>query len=386
MAEQIKLIDETTTEDKKNIDEAITESIENHDLQLREYPIEVLISKYTTGLEEDQAEIFIPDYQREFIWLPKQQSRFIESIFMNLPIPPLFLGESDEEEREGAWEVIDGTQRLRTLNYFINNQLTLCDLKTIPALNNFKFNNLPLKWQRRFKSKIIRLAVLTTKIDESARREMFDRLNSGGTKLQPMEQRRGHSDGPFLSFIESLAQNQTFREICPLPQKKINLREYEEMILRFFAYNEQAENFNHEVDSFLTSFLKDKNSEIINDESILIKYKQQFEEMINFVSKNFSNGFRKEASHKTVPRVRFEAISIGVSRALQKSKNLHTDSINEWINSPEFKKHTRSDATNSRPKLLERIYFVRDKLLGKEPERIPTGHRADNEWKNLELL
>lgn len=370
------------------LEKEISVVVEQHDLQLREYPIEVLIHKYTEGLEEDQAEIFIPDYQREFIWRPKQQSRFIESIFLNLPIPPLFLGDTDDPERDGALEVIDGTQRLRTLSYFMSDRLILSDLVKIKALNGFKYSWLPRHWQRRFKAKAIRVAILTVKLDEESRREMFDRLNSGGTKLQPMEQRRGANDGPFLQFIEELAKDSVFRSVCPLPDKKVKLREYEEMLLRFFAYLDTYERFEHEVDPFLTQYLKDMNQELSGslDGQILIGKKAEFDRMIRFVQEHFPNGFRKEARHSTVPRVRFESIAVGVALALREAPSLTpAEPVSQWLESNEFKKHTRSDATNSRPKLFERIWFVRDKLIGRVPESARR-KAVDDEWKTLELF
>jgi len=387
-------VDTVVSEERlQRLDKEISATAEQHDLQLREYPIEVLVHKYSDGLDDDQAEIFIPAYQREFIWKPKQQSRFIESLFLNLPIPPLFLGDTDDAERRGALEVIDGTQRLRTLHYFMANRLTLCGLTKIKALNEFKYAELPRHWQRRFKAKAVRVAVLTAKIDEDSRREMFDRLNSGGTKLQPMEQRRGANDGPFLRLMEDLAKNVEFREVCPLPQKKIDLREYEEMILRFFAYADRSEQFEHEVDPFLTGYLKDMNDAFADAsqlDSLRTRYEARFKEMIAFVSENFPNGFRKEAGHKTVPRVRFEAIAVGTSFALEEARKAGetlgtAESPATWLNSDTFKRHTRSDATNSRPKLLERLWFVRDKLLGREPE-LARLRGVDEDWKNLDLF
>lgn len=371
------------------LDQQINVIAEQHDLQLREYPLEVLEYKYSKGLtDEDAAEIFIPEYQRDFVWLPKQQSRFIESLFLNLPIPPLFLGDSDEEGKRGCLEVIDGTQRLRTIHYFLNDKLELSELVKIPALNGYKFGSLPPHWKRRFKAKAIRVAILTLKLDEESRREMFDRLNSGGTKLQPMETRRGKSDGDFLKFIEQLAQDESFRLICPLPLKKQRLKEYEEMLLRFFAYLNNAEKFVHEVDPFLTEYLDSHNLLAKEDPTILASHKAEFDKMVAFVGQHFPNGFKKEASHTTVPRVRFEAIAVGAALALRESPGLQPGNVEDWLNSNEFKRHTRSDATNSRPKLLERIWFVRDSLLGREAEVVERKRRvlADDNWKTFDLF
>jgi len=84
------------------------------DYQIREYPVEVLVDKHLMGQEEGTNEIFIPDYQRDLVWAENQQSRFIESILMGLPIPYLFVADvsSEDEDLSGRVEVVDGTQRM----------------------------------------------------------------------------------------------------------------------------------------------------------------------------------------------------------------------------------------------------------------------------------
>jgi hypothetical protein len=86
--------------------------------------------------------------------------------------------------------------------------------------------------------------------------------------------------------------------------------------------------------------------------------------MLDFVEKYFPNGFSKAKGHVKTPRIRFEAISVGVALALREKSNLEPKSI-EWLDSPEFKEYTTSDASNSKPKVIKRIEYVRDQLLGK---------------------
>jgi len=167
------------------------------------------------------------------------------------------------------------------------------------------------------------------------------------------------------------------------------------MILRFFAYLERAELFEHEVDPFLTGYLKDMNDKLASvdaegQKELMGEYKKRFDNMVAFVKEHFPYGFRKEPNHKTVPRVRFEAIAVGTAFALNvaaESGEILTPASApaDWLNSAQFKLHTRSDATNSRPKLLERLWFVRDRLLGKEPEKARL-RPADEDWKNLDLF
>ena len=92
--------------------------------------------------------------------------------------------------------------------------------------------------------------------------------------------------------------------------------------------------------------------------------RNEFESMLEFVNKYFPNGFRKGQKHTTTPRIRFEAIAVGTALALRENGDLIPVSM-EWLNSEEFKFHTTSDASNSKPKVKNRIEFVRDQLLGK---------------------
>lgn len=341
---------------KDNAEKQILEKQKIADYDIREYPIEVLVQKFTDGLENDEADIYIPDYQREMIWKRAQCVRFIESILINLPIPYLFLADDDD----GRSEVVDGSQRIRTIVEFVQNHWPLKGLELLPALEGFYFNDLPKARQRRFYKKTIRMIELTSNLDEEARRQMFDRLNSGGTKLKPMEQRRGSKDGTFLDFIKKVAKTELFAKVCPISQNSIKHRENEELILRFFAYFDRYERFEHRVDKFLNEYLDDMNSNEF-DSSLL---EANFIRMLEFVDKNFRYGFRKNATNNSVPRIRFEAISVGVALALKEDPSLQVSDI-DWLFSKEFGMLTRSDASNSRPKVKNRIHFVRDNLLSR---------------------
>ena len=83
------------------------------DYDTREYPVEVLVQKYLKKLEEDENELFVPDYQREHTWPEDHQSKFIESVLIGLPIQYLFV--ADVPSKEGRLEIVDGSQRIRTL-------------------------------------------------------------------------------------------------------------------------------------------------------------------------------------------------------------------------------------------------------------------------------
>lgn len=326
------------------------------DYEIREYTIELLVHKYTEGKDSDTNDIFIPAYQRKFVWDEERQSRFIESLIIGLPIPYMFAADS-----EGRSEIVDGSQRVRTLEYFLSNELTLTGLTKLTELDGFRFKDLPLSRQRRFKKKTIRLIELTDKADYEVRKEIFSRINTTPVLLTDMEVRKGVFEGDFYSFIEQCAENPKFRILCPVSDKRNNRQEYSEMILRFFAYSENYTGFVHRVDDFLDQYMR-KNKDAFNSDQLA----EDFENVLDFVDKYFPYGFRKTLNHKSTPRVRFEAIAVGVNLALKEKPNLKPATpIVDWLESEDFSEQVTTDAANNRNKVIGRIEFVRDKLLGK---------------------
>jgi hypothetical protein len=365
MAKAQKILPEAeiTYEQREAAEIEIREKQKTVDYDTKEYPVEVLVQKYRDGLDEDISELYIPDYQRDMIWEETRQSKFIESIFLGLPIPYIFVADlrpkqEDYEDDLARLEIVDGTQRIRTLDRFLNNDLKLCGLEKLKKLNNFKFSDLPLARQRRFNRATIRMIVLTEKADEETRRDMFERINTGSVQLNDMEKRRGISPGPFVNLLEELAKDPKFIKLCPISEALIKKREPEEFVLRFFAYLNNYHNFDRQVNVFLNEYLEEHNNSEIDKDGM----RSEFHQMLDFVEKYFPNGFSKSKGHVKTPRIRFEAISVGVALALREKPDLEPKSI-KWLDSPKFKEYTTSDASNSRPKVIKRIEYVRDQLL-----------------------
>lgn len=351
---------EITDEQKEAAEAEVREKQKPVDYDTKEYPVEVIVQKYIDGKDDDINELFIPDYQREMAWDDVRQSKFIESVLLGLPIPYIFVADIfDPENDQARLEIVDGTQRIRTLARFLNNELMLEKLEKLENLNGFTYADLPLARQRRFKRSTLRMIQLTEKADEEVRRDMFERINTGSVVLNDMEKRRGISRGPFLSLIDELSENLKFRKLCPFSEAIIRRREPQEFVLRFFAYLNNYEHFERQVNIFLNDYLEKHNHDGLDREGMC----SEFQSMLNFVEKHFPNGFSKAEGYTKTPRIRFEAISVGVALALRRKSNLEPKSM-KWLNSKEFKEYTTSDASNSRPKVIRRIEYVRDQLLG----------------------
>lgn len=362
------------------LEKQIKENFKFTDHSIREYPISVIVDKFTDGLEDDCAELYIPDYQREFIWSDDQQSRFIESLLLNLPVPYLFVSDTNKDN-DGRLEIVDGSQRIRTLVSFLNDELTLKNLKKLDTANGFKFSELSKPRQIRFKRITLRMIELTEKADEEARREMFDRLNSGGTNLNSMEVRKGTSSSLLYKFIYDISpiyrnrntlEQETelakkLRKLCPISISYEKRQEYAELLVRYFAYSDNYLNFKHKVDDFLNDYGDKFIEEEKLNEEIKEKMIAQLNSMLDFVGNYFPCGFLKAKNHFSTPRIRFESIAVGITLALREQPSLqgNIEEISQWLESKEFKAHTRSDASNSKPKVKARIEYVRDKLLNR---------------------
>jgi hypothetical protein len=324
---------------------------------LTEYSIELLASKMRNGDFE------VPAYQREFTWEPERKSRFIESVLMGLPIPFLFFWESPAT---GRLEIVDGSQRLRTIEEFILGDFTLGELEELSLLTGFRFKDFPDSRQRKIKNRSIRGIVLNEHADEEARFDLFDRINTGSKAANKAEVRRGALGGPFLDLVISLAKEPVFVNTAPVTEKQLKERAREELVTRFFAYGDGLEDYRDKVSPFIFAYTKKMNAHFNQNPEDVETYRQRFINTIEFVSRNFPWGFRRTLNGRVTPRARFESIAIGSYWALQQCPEIanQTIQVEEWLHSPEFADVTGADGANAVGKLRSRIHFVRDHLLG----------------------
>ena len=130
------------------------------------------------------------------------------------------------------------------------------------------------------------------------------------------------------------------------------------MALRFFAYSNSYQNFKHDVAPFLDEYLRDNRDTFNADE-----LSRRFTKVVEFADKYLSPYyFAKKAFGVTTPRVRFEALSVGIHLALKKNPQLEPTDLS-WIDSDDFKELTTSDASNNPGRLRARVEYVRDQLL-----------------------
>lgn len=309
-----------------------------------------------------------PEYQRHFVWDSNRQSALIESLFLGIPIPSLFMASN----RDASWEVIDGLQRLTTILNFIGNdnelekisikheKLKLSGLEKLDSMNGLNYDDLPKSMQFMLQTRPLRITVLNDRSDFNVRYDLFERLNTGGVTLHEQEIRNCVYIGPFNDFIKDLSENSDFRAVVKMTANAERSGSYEELVLRFFAYHENAEQFVHSVKGFLNEYMEKKTESFKDKESKELK--NIFLNTFKVLRDNLPDGIVRGARKNITPVVLYEAISVGCAKAIGSGENYYPEKLEVLLNDPEIKKCT-TGATNSKKMVLKRINIVKDTLV-----------------------
>ena len=165
-----------------------------------------------------------PEYQRRLRWSTPQKSRLVESLLLNIPIPPAFFYESNS----ARYEVIDGQQRLNAVQEFIDGGFALTGLQVLKPLNGLRYLRCPPRIKRALDRSTLSAIVLLLESEPVSnrignlsltdiRRFIFDRLNTGGTRLNAQEIRNAIYPGYFNKALVELSRFKTFTDTFDIP-------------------------------------------------------------------------------------------------------------------------------------------------------------------------
>lgn len=353
-------------EKNKRVEDQIESQKRTVDYDTREFTIEIIVQKYTTDFDSNENEIFVPDYQREFTWDDIRQSKFIESIILGLPIPLIFLA----EDGAGRLEIVDGSQRIRTLASFLGGDLELKGLKKLTEINGLKYKDLERSRRRKINNSALKMIVLRNDTTDEIKNDIFERINRGSDPLFAMEKRKGIFKGDFNDFIyNECAKNEDFINMTPLGAMVSRRQEREELILRFFAFYDTYPSFSLKrgLSTYLDEYLQRGNEKA--DKKYLDSKKAIFNKMIEFVKTYYPRGFVKQDGAHQVSRIYFEAISVGTALALDKIPDLSCskDQIIDWLDNGQLIQLTAGKyRTHSKENIIKRIEYVFENLVGKK--------------------
>ena len=226
-----------------------------------------LISVYKDG----ELDIH-PEFQRFFRWTTTQKTKFIESLLLGIPVPSFFVS----EKSDGSWDVVDGLQRLSTILQLtgdlrsednspveclvLEESTYLPDLKGKSWESDDPDNELPQSAKLKIKRARLDLKIVMNKSDESAKYELFQRLNTGGSLATAQEVRNClliMLDRSFYNWFAGLGQDEHFRRCLPLSERMLEERYDLELVTRFLALRAIEENSLKRIGD-LGSFLTDK--------------------------------------------------------------------------------------------------------------------------------
>ena len=228
----------------------------DEDASFGDYPIDTVLIRNETRTVHDVLRriekgsfVMDPDFQRDFIWDEDKQSKLIESVLMRIPLPVFYLAEN----QKGQMVVVDGLQRLSTLQRFVNNELRL-KLRHQPELNDKPFQKLSPKLQNRVEDCNLVLYVIDAKVPTQALLDIFERVNSG-VPLTRQQMRNCLFTGQATRFLKEEANTDLFRKVTGKSLNPKTMRD-RELINRFSAFRLLGiEQYKGDMDDFLAQAL-----------------------------------------------------------------------------------------------------------------------------------
>jgi hypothetical protein len=283
--------------------------IENYKLNVDYYGADFTVDLLVKRMEE--GDFIIPGFQREYVWNDLEASRFIESLLIGLPTPSLFLA---KDKFSYKYLVIDGQQRLKTLQHFYREELLdkrVFRLKgVLPPLNGLTYSTLPPSERRSLDNAIIHCIIISDNYDPSGMFHLFERLNTTGTPLTPQEVRNAIYHGPFSDLLQELSKDEIWQQLYG---KVSNRGETQELILRFLALHFDFEWYRGGMVDFLNHFMfRNMNLERISESKIRGMFLSAIEFLNNCI------GSHVFLHKKSFNRVLFDSIMLLTAKELSR--------------------------------------------------------------------
>lgn len=308
----------------------------------------------------EREEIIIdPDFQRLFRWDTYQKTRFIESILIGIPIPPIFVA----EDKNGRWELVDGLQRISTIFSFFGtlrsmpekNNWILCKGDIASDLENLACKDLPLKLQLNIKRASCRVEIIKWNSAFDMRYELFNRLNTGGSELTDQEIRNAIFRGvskDFNSFLRRCSESVDFVNLIQPTERQMEQLYMDELVLRFCALTDLRDELSENISQHMTNYMR---VAVANSENIPI-LQNSFDAVIKILAPIGRDVFR--GSNNVFSTSLFDCVMIGLSKNIDRYIVERTDVVInkiESLKSSDSFKRASGSASASKSRILKRI-------------------------------
>ena len=341
------------------------------DVEQPDYPLDdIMVRPETRTVSEVVKRInrgrFIldPDFQRDFVWDPKKQSKLIESCVMRIPLPVLYVAEGNE----GRISVVDGLQRLGTFDRFLNDRLTLTGLGAGHSLTGKKFSELPLNLKERIEDTQLMLYILDKNAPRRAQLDIFERVN-GGEALSRQQMRNAIYNGPGTNWLKKMSRSDAFLKAtgASLNTKIMRDREAVNRFAGFYVLGWKSY-ANGDMDDFLARTIENLNSTDKEGRSAL---ERRFEKSMTsnhalFHRHSFRKSLAYESKKRSVVNIAlFDVLSWAFARIPRRSVEEEggeiVDSIRDLIDDEVFERAI-TYSTNSTSPVRTRFEMVTEAL------------------------
>jgi len=304
----------------------------------------------------DKEHLDIPMFQRGYVWNRAQASRLIESLIIQCPIPVIYLSQNSDE----SLSVIDGNQRLTSINLYLKDGFPLTGLATYPELEGFKFSELDPRFQKHIINRTIRCIVILKDTHPQIKFDVFERLNTGSVKLNPQELRHGIYNGPLINTIDELSKGTNFKKATSTVKDK--RMKGEELILRYFALHDNWINYQKPMTTYLNNYAENNRfSKQVDIDSLSLKFRDNFNKCYELYGEYTFKTFDENRKRAKANTALFDAQMISMTNlnpSIEKLENMDKklviDKVEELLSDDNFYS-TLTKGTTDRNTVHKRI-------------------------------
>lgn len=317
----------------------------------------------------DEGEIVIsPEFQRAFRWDKGMQTRFIESLLLGIPIPPIFVAETGEN----IWELVDGLQRLSTILSFFGklkdkskNNLVLTEASILTELEGFTIETIPMNFKLLLKRAVCRVEVIRFDSEFDMRYELFNRLNTGGERLSEQEIRNcifRSYDNTFNQFMQEMSKKKYYTSIVTLRKEDKEKMLAQELVLRFFTLKNHGTMFEKNIQRHMDKYMLE-----VSKGAIPFDYAKEediFKRTCDIIGKLQKNVFKLSTLNFSTSM--YDALMINIALNLDTCENYTSEDLLYRIeclkSDSEFRKNTNA-ASSSKYRISSKIEIAHKFLI-----------------------
>lgn len=320
---------------------------------LSSYGIDFPVSAYMERYYDDKT-IYLPEFQRNYVWTKKQASKFVESLLLGLPVPGIFLYKEDNNKML----IIDGFQRLESLSRFIKDQEFDSKVFKLDVESRFdgkSYDSLDDDAKLKLRNAVIHATIIKAENPQSdnypAVYEIFERLNTGGSKLSPQEVRNCVSHGELREALLKLSKTRDIKNLLKISDKR---KKDEEIILRLIALTQKNQEYQGNMKQFLNTFMfLNRNLE----DNRIKETVNNFIEIVKFINNlNIDDVFRPK---EQLSIATLDAVWVGICKNYKFLQNIPSDKIREKIkellSNDDFKESIKTGTTHNKESVRTRI-------------------------------